>query len=271
MADEKLIKELAEKWENWEVKKGGHVQSSLVTALIHADSENLRRLYYGYPKLTNNYCAWAHGKTAEEHLGLAGVSIQELYYFEQLSDEAKENARSWWRNCDTLENEDLEEDFKERLKEVGLPYDNVKYRLSYSQGDGVAFYGDIDSDNYLKLAEKVFEFDTKKLRSYKRALKYGAWDACLLEIVRNNYGYHYSHSKTMTYNWDLGGIPDSCTKISELWERFCDLVLVYARDISSELEKTGYEEIEYQNSDEFIDDCLVANEYTFMEDGERED
>lgn len=41
------------------------------------------------------------------------------------------------------------------------------------------------------------------------------------------------------------------------------------KDICHELEKTGYDEIEYINSDEYIADHLDANSYEFTRAGER--
>lgn len=43
----------------------------------------------------------------------------------------------------------------------------------------------------------------------------------------------------------------------------------WVEDTSRELEKMGYEEIEYRSSDEVISDTLIANEYEFSEEGER--
>lgn len=43
----------------------------------------------------------------------------------------------------------------------------------------------------------------------------------------------------------------------------------WVEDMSRELEKNGYAEIEYRDSDELISDILIANEYEFTEDGKR--
>jgi hypothetical protein len=43
----------------------------------------------------------------------------------------------------------------------------------------------------------------------------------------------------------------------------------WVKDTSRELEKIGYDEIEYRGSDEAISETLIANEYEFDEDGER--
>jgi hypothetical protein len=46
-------------------------------------------------------------------------------------------------------------------------------------------------------------------------------------------------------------------------------VAKWVKDVSKELEKIGYEEIEYQGSDEVIAETLIGNDYEFTEDGER--
>ena len=38
-------------------------------------------------------------------------------------------------------------------------------------------------------------------------------------------------------------------------------------DLCSKLEKQGYEQIEYEQSDEYIEETIIANEYEFTEDG----
>lgn len=54
------------------------------------------------------------------------------------------------------------------------------------------------------------------------------------------------------------------TEINEIEED----VREYVKDVSRELEKMGYEEIEYRGSDEVIIDTIEANDYTFTEDGD---
>ena len=40
--------------------------------------------------------------------------------------------------------------------------------------------------------------------------------------------------------------------------------------ISKNLEKYGYDELRYQEGDEYVDDAIESNEYTFDRDGNRE-
>jgi hypothetical protein len=71
--------------------------------------------------------------------------------FEELSPRAKKHAIEKFQQ---YEREDfdpriLNDLFKERLEEVGLPSDDIRWSLNYTQGDGVAFYGQIDIKDYL--------------------------------------------------------------------------------------------------------------------------
>ncbi len=75
------------------------------------------------------------------------------------------------------------------------------------------------------------------------------------------------------------GYPDELTVAKEAAERhynelvklgedFRDYVDEDVKSISRELEKIGYEEIEYRTSDEVAKEFFEANEYEFEEDGE---
>ena len=66
--------------------------------------------------------------------------------FNELSDEAKEKAREWYRDGDS---EMTSDQFEYRLEELGLPNKDIRWSLSCCQGDGVAFYGELDIEEYL--------------------------------------------------------------------------------------------------------------------------
>jgi len=70
-----------------------------------------------------------------------------LYEFSELSKEAKEHAiNKWYENEDYSYLEDvLTESLKSLLKENGCEYNAIQvlYSLSYSQGDGLCFTGNV--------------------------------------------------------------------------------------------------------------------------------
>lgn len=206
-----------------------------------------------------------------------------LYKFEELSDDAKKNAIENYRESMDwqIESEFITEKFVEKLSDMGYPIDDLEWRLNYSQGDGVAFYGEVDIDKVM---------DRLKRKGYD--LNYDLYKAIDNEnltitarIYRNSFGYRYSHYNTMKVEIDgdsietmmeyLYGYLDSDTdeyvdKYNEIYNFLLDLRDCIHNDIkgvSKQLEEEGYNDIEYYSSDEAITETLIANEYEFTEDG----
>lgn len=182
-----------------------------------------------------------------------------IYNFEELSDKAKEKARDWWKNdgLDEHERDSITESFQEKLEKLGLPTEKVCWGLSCCQGDGVAFYGNVDIEDYLT--------KNKLKTTYKELLNNGdvlIWD---VEIYNNN--HHYNHYNTMSirYNLDYNQITD---ELEELAEELTDHILSHIKEISKDFETSGYKQIDYYNSDEYVDEVITANEYEFTENGD---
>lgn len=206
-----------------------------------------------------------------------------LYKFEELSDDAKKNAVENYRiSMDwQIESEFITEKFVEKLSDMGYPTDDLEWRLSYSQGDGVAFYGEVDIDKVMdRLEHKGYDLNYDLYRAIdSKNLTITA------RIYRNSFGYHYSHYNTMKVEIDgdsietmmeyLYGYLDSDTdeyvdKYNEIYNFLLDLRDCIHNDIkgvSKQLEKEGYNDIEYYSSDEAITETLIANECEFTEDG----
>lgn len=69
------------------------------------------------------------------------------YTYDELSDKAKQKAREWGREAlidDEFESDDLTECFIAILQNRGMDKPKVHWRLSYCQGDGVAWEGTLD-------------------------------------------------------------------------------------------------------------------------------
>lgn len=191
-----------------------------------------------------------------------------VYYFEELSEQAKKKAIEDFRRRGTWEqwdNDDLSEYFKERLMEYGFYSDvRIEFSLGYCQGDGVAFYGEIDFSIWLKNHQDHF---TKKELKRLEWLNYEFGIG--LSTTRNSYGYHYSHYNTMDINVACDGyigLRDS-DLLDEVLNEVEELLKDEVVELSREFERIGYEEIEYKNSDEYIIESIIVNEYEFMEDG----
>jgi hypothetical protein len=131
---------------------------------------------------------------------------------------------------------------KELTKRVGL---QIEWSLSNSQGDGVAIYGTLNSDDAPKL-------------------EWG--NGTTATLTRNSLSNHYSHAYTMNvavFRYDEDGyeIDSDCPEN----EQFADQI----RDICRQLEQIGYDQIKWLTCEETIREYL-NNDYPrrFTENGE---
>jgi hypothetical protein len=223
------------------------------------------------------------------------------YKFEELSDDAKKRAiRKTQESIHSdfqYEAESITEMFNYTLKERGLPHGplpgesrgktryardetgTVEWSLSCCQGDGVAFYGPIDIDVAAPLVFKGAAYD-EFVRVRSAIQKHGC--DMRFRLMRNAFGTHYSHSRTMYVDGSTDlGMTDETTAENELGDRagnlfnmrnyvercaeaFCE----FARSVSVELESKGYAAIDDYTSEEAAKDTILANEYEFDEDGD---
>ncbi len=189
------------------------------------------------------------------------VTTTTVYTYDELDDSAKDRAReiigTW--NAE-WEGENLSDWFANYLNEQGFPSDKIEYSLSYSQGDGVAFYGSIDLDKWLTANSR---------KTYYRTLRnYNPW----ARIDGNSWSNHYSHAYTMNVTVESDYDYSTNPKVGENQERLlaelCDELEESVRDMSHKLNILGYEAFEYCYSDEAVRENCEANEYQFTEEGE---
>lgn len=161
-----------------------------------------------------------------------------VYKFDELPEESQTKAIKKWReNIDNFPflTDQLEEKLSELLElngiTVGSNTPKIYYSLNYCQGDGAMF----------ELINAIWD----------KAKKYN------INVKQSGHYYNYN-SKNIDIEDDNGNsAPD---KVYEAFDK------VYIK-ICKELEKTGYDEIEYQNSDEVIAETLRINEYDLTIDG----
>ena len=131
---------------------------------------------------------------------------------------------------------------KELTKRVGLI---VEYSLSHCQGDGVAIYGTLNSDD---------------------APNVNWHGASTATFTRNSHGNHYSHEHCMTvalFSYDEDGYEIDTDKA--ITETFAEQL----RDLCRELARSGYAEMDYLTSSETALLYLEDNEpRRFTESGE---
>lgn len=218
-------------------------------------------------------------------------TILTLYTFDELDQSAKETARNWYRegiDSDDIANTD---DWESVAEILGIAFATRSVQLYgggtrqepkvwwtgfYSQGDGASFEG---SYSYAKGA-------SKRIREYApqaTALHRIADD---LQRVQAKHFYqlcatikqggHYYHSGTMSVDveradgkelasgdWDRSGVyrpADAEEVVTQAMRDFADWIY-------SQLEA----ENDYRNSDEVVDEEILANGYTFEENGKRRD
>ena len=136
-----------------------------------------------------------------------------------------------------------------QLAERGFPNVEVFWSLGYCQGDGVAFYGSVYPED---LKEK--DADAKK---FIEALE-KAGDVLSIGITGENNHYHHWNSMTVEIEFedeDDETLPPRL-RIARpvLCEEFEEYLSDKVKEISRELEKSGYAEIEYRYSEDAIRD-----------------
>ncbi len=190
----------------------------------------------------------------------------EVFTFDELSKKSKAKAIEDWRDAgnptDFLD-EDLKDLFEGELNEVGLPADTVYWGLGHTQGDGVAFYGSVDLDDYLK--------QNKLLKKFGKLLDFDV--SAKIEGASGN--YHHSNSMDVQVDYDEPDVlegPKEWTpgiNLPKLTDELQDHMNEHVEEVSRKLEKMGYDEIDYLNSDEAITDTLEGNDYEYTADGKR--
>lgn len=167
-----------------------------------------------------------------------------IYDYDELTDEVKEKVLNDFRSRNDyyfLE-ECLTESLNALIKEHeinALTTPELRYSLNYSKGDGLSFIGD---------------FEYKGIKFYLR-----------LGSLSN----YYSHSNTIDISRededeDENDITEEVKQVIE--DEFKEIFF----KICNQLEKEGYDFIEYEDSEEAIKEMIEANEYKFRENGEIE-
>ena len=190
-----------------------------------------------------------------------------LRFFDELSDEAKEfaieNERNSRRRFDETDALFLTEDFQQQLNEKGFEAVKVFWSLGYCQGDGVAFYGRVYTDDL-----KSKDLNAKKLIERLET----AGDEISIEITGANNWYHHRNSMTLEVEFenetDDEDLPARLKIARPVWrEDFAKFLAERVKEISTELEKSGYAEIDYRYEDETIRQDLSEREDLYEKDG----
>lgn len=201
--------------------------------------------------------------------------LMNVYQFSELSETAKEKAREWYRSCSDSSDLDCVISYFEQICDIiglelstrSVPLMNGKtreepevyYSVSYSQGDYAAFSG---TWGYIKGCKKAIrEYAPKDSELHSIV---SDWQA----LQKVNFYQLIAHCEDHHFNGQrVTGIERNDDKGT------CGCVETEARALvyrlSSWLYKQLRSEVDYQNSDEYVDEAIRANEYEFYENGER--
>lgn len=203
----------------------------------------------------------------------------QVFQFSELSDDAKENARDWFRSC--IESEEIGEfvidDATRIAAMMGIEFDSRPVRLMNgqtrqepcvnwsgfgSQGDGASFTGRY---NYEKASvQSVMDEcpDDKKLHQIAASLAKLQKRFFYQLHARITVSGRYSHSGTMDI--EVTDKRDDYRDVGTAQDEIAQLMRDFADWIYSQLEKQN----DYLYSEENVDESIKANEYEFTADGE---
>lgn len=181
-----------------------------------------------------------------------------MYSYSQLGPKGKAAAREWFRSKGWDHCDDLSELLDNDLSEVyGVTGCQVMYSLGYCQGDGVAFKGNPDMDIWADHDEKLRGL-LIEAKGIAALLGFDEPDISV-EIIHHGHYYHRNTMEvsTVDFAWQEGPMREIVdAKEADILRYLDDRV----KEISRALEKTGYAEIEYRDSDEYLDALLSGND-----------
>lgn len=207
-----------------------------------------------------------------------------LYRFNELTEEAKLKAiaklrqsREWQEEVDERAIEAFREDATEELKGYGLPTDDLRYSFTHSQGDGVAFYGEVTySDDLLSMLEDAYGLampHAEAIRKWVEAqghlgiyIEKDDWDnynhanTMRVELNTDNYETMAEDILINVDGWDLVD-PENADEYDEARDAYVDSftdafdalqesMYSFINALSTELHSQGYAILEGYDSDE---------------------
>ncbi len=183
-----------------------------------------------------------------------------VYSFNELSKSAQQTAISNYlsTNYENIELWNFADECAERAKEQGFDNAKVRYSLSYSQSDGLSLDADLDLPRLIKECKPDIK---ESVLNVILANCYGCCEA-------NQGHYAYANPNDVSFYIDT----NSYSEYNRLTSYVSD-IKVYIQDkymlLCAELEKNGYSEMEYQDSEEYAIESLNDESYEFTIDGNR--
>ena len=187
-----------------------------------------------------------------------------VYSFDELSEEAKENAINSHRDSSLQEDywsEYILDDVKHIGALIGIDIDHIYYSGFCSQGDGACFEGVYEYKKGALKAIKEFAPTDKDLHDIAQNLQNIQSKAFYKLIAGVKHHGHYYHELSTNITVDNS---DFSSVSGELDSDLKDELRSFMQWIYSRLEY----EYKYQSSDDCIIENIAANDYKFLENGD---
>ena len=202
-----------------------------------------------------------------------------VYKFDELSDDAKEFARQWWRDCENQDSSTFDYTYEDvatiaetfgldiRTRPVKLMnnttrYDPCIYFSGFSsQGDGACFEGEY---RYKAGALKAIKSEYPKNEDLHRIVKE------LQELQRKNFYRIHCSMRHRGHYYHSGCMQVECENSHDSYLPVVgeDEFIQCMRDFADWIYKRLEDEYDWIMSDEQVDESIVANEYEFNESGD---
>lgn len=198
-----------------------------------------------------------------------------VYNFSELSEEAKEKAKTWY--LDEQEPEIFTENCEEDLACLFPNSDlKVQYSLAYCQGDGLNIYGELNpldlinllrekkcGEAFTKVNEAFSAKEEKILRAYIKIFRFK------ISLPMNTSGYSYCVADKTDFanEWieelEYNQFRSIKTEVIRKFER---IVAYIFRKLAAQYEEDGYKYF-YEISNEDMEEVCESNAYMFLKDG----
>jgi hypothetical protein len=190
-----------------------------------------------------------------------------VYEYPELTDKAKQKARKSLEDILSVSsNDEILENAKEYLKMQGLSQlCDINFSFSYSQGDGIAFYGFVDLKEYIEKQEiKIKEIIPNiYVKVYKTNSHYDHFNTMGIESNLNEFETSNNVKET--------DIPDETGKITKKARHEINCIIgdleEHLKRISKKLEIQSYNIIENNESDKHIAELCKWNNWMFYKNG----
>lgn len=198
---------------------------------------------------------------------------QTVYTFDELTETAKSKVIEDFIKvgfCDlNLESYFYDSYYTEELTENGfnVTYEEFNYSLNNCQGDGVSFItSDIDTNKLIDLFVK----DNPEFKRISNIVK----KHCDIESKIYKTNLQYVHEKSVTFDNEITLVSYNDRNYQKINaqldifnDEFIDFVEEFRIDLCLKFEQCLYNEIEYLQSSENIQELCDCNNYEFFEDG----